>query len=98
MKDVSGRRLIRLTLPEYSGLSGDLALLVEVSREGEVLGKELLFSTDDKLGQLVLQDLEHGLEVAAPGEGPGPFTDILRLKIVSGTLVVVIQTHHTPKG
>lgn len=64
----------------------------------KTLEKELLFSTDDKLGRLVLQDLEHGLEIAATGEGAGPFFDVLRLKIVNGALAVVIQTHHTPKG
>lgn len=97
MRDVGGRRLVRLTLPEYNGLTGDLALRVEMSREGEVLGKEVLFSTDEKLGQMVLQDLENGLKVADPGEGPGPFIDILRLKIVNGTLAVFGQTHHMAK-
>jgi len=96
-QDVKGRRLGWLTLPEYSGLSGDLAIRIEVTREGEVLRKELLFSTDAKLGQLVLADLDQGLEITNPGEGPGPFTDILSLTIENGTLLAFIQSHYMAK-
>ena len=97
MRSVRGRRLARLTLPKYPGLSGDLALRFEVSRGGEVLGKEVLFASDATLGKLVLQDVEQGLGIETPGEGPGPFFDILRLKIVDGELAIFGQTHHTPR-
>ena len=86
-------------MPEYTGLSGDLALRIEVSREGEVLAKDLLFSTDDKLGQLVSEDLEQGFLITSTGDGPGPFIDILDLKFQNGLLVALIQSHHSkPKG
>lgn len=92
--DVRGR-LVRLSFPELADLSGDLAIRLEVTHEGQVLGKELLFSSDPKLGQLVLDSLEAGLEIVRSGSGPGPFVDILTLKFQNGELAVFGQTHHS---
>jgi hypothetical protein len=92
--DVMGR-LVRPNLPEYPGLSGDLGFRVEMSRDGKILEKELLFSTDDTLGQLVLQDLEQGLQVSNPGEGPGPFVDVLNMTFQNGALAVFGQSHYS---
>jgi hypothetical protein len=84
-----------LGFPQFEGLSGDFALRLEVTREGQVLGKELLFSSDPKLGQMVRDSLEAGLEIVRPGTGPGPFVDILTLKFQNGELAVFGQTHHS---
>jgi hypothetical protein len=92
-QDVTGR-LVRLHFPGFADLSGDLAVRVEVTREGEVTAKELLFSTNPKLGLMVIEALEGSLEIAKPGSGSGPFVDVLRLKIVNGELAVFGQTHH----
>lgn len=92
-RDVAERQ-VRLKLPEYTGLSGSLAIRVEMSREGEVLAKDLLFSTDEKLGQLVMDDLEQGLQITRTGIGPGPFIDVMSLEFQNGILVALIESHH----
>ena len=93
-RDVEGR-LIRPRFPAYPGLSGDLALRVEMSPEGKMLAKNLLFSTDDQLGQQVLEDLEQALQVENPGKGSGPMIDILLLKFQNGELAIFGQSHHS---
>jgi hypothetical protein len=92
--DVTGR-LVRLELPRLDGRNGDLAIRLEVSSEGEVLDKKLLFSSDAELGRLVIENLESGFHVEKTGTGPGPFFDILSMQIQNGELAVLLQTHHS---
>lgn len=91
--DVTGR-LVMLSFPTLGDLSGDLAIRLKTSREGDVLEKKLLFSSNGELGRKVLEHFEAGLEIVKPGKGAGPFIDILTLKFQNGEMAVFLQTHH----
>jgi hypothetical protein len=89
-------RLVRLTFPKFADLSGDLAVRLVVTREGEVLEKQLLYASDATLGQRVLENLDAGLNIEKTGRGggSGPFVDIFGMKFQEGELKVLLETNH----
>jgi hypothetical protein len=95
MERTRGGRRLHLSLPELAPVNADLAVRVEMSRDGSVLEKSLLFSSDPEVGLSILDQLDSSLTVEVTGEGPGPFTDVLLLKLVNGTMVVFGQNHYS---
>jgi hypothetical protein len=97
-EDVEGQRKIRLRFPAFGGLGGDLAIRLEVTREGEVVEKSILFTTDRELGQLVLEHIASSLEFVRTGENRGPFVDVFFLKFQKGDLAVAIHRYFALKA
>ncbi|HVT16480.1 MAG TPA: hypothetical protein VHQ90_09935 [Thermoanaerobaculia bacterium] len=94
-KDAAGR-LFGLKVPEgrLGKLSGVLAVQLKMSRSGEVLGKELLFTTNTALGAEVLAAITDWITVASPGADLGPFEDLLYLDFEAGALTMGSQSHY----
>lgn len=97
MERARGGRRLRLDLPELGPANADLAVRIAMSRDGRMLEKSLLFSSDEELGRSILDSLDSSLTVEVTGEGPGPFTDVFLLKFVNGTMVVFGQNHYVER-
>lgn len=85
------RRIFLYQIPpgrvaDFATLNGRLALRFTTTTEGEILDRELLFSTDPVLGQLILDSLEEGLVMVEASEHKGPFTDVLDLTVLGGQI------------
>ncbi len=98
---VEGRRLdFRMPgrLSQLSGvpLDGNLALKIEVNDQGMIRAKDVLFASDRRLGEMVLDQVDEGLQIQDAGEtNGGVFVDILYMRFEAGRLVTLAQSHYT---
>jgi hypothetical protein len=98
---MSGRRM-RLNVPpsEVAGWSGQSAVQLVVDAEGVVRSRDLLFSTDEALGQRVLDGIGRWMEIVSRGDSPGPYLDVVYLGFGPAGMEVMLQNHYslTPRA
>ena len=94
--DLAGRR-VRLEIPEDSlpKRSGELALTLVVDALGAVQSKELLFATEEMLGQEILERADDWLRVRQVGNAPGPFLDSIYVVVRDGIAAVQIVNSYS---
>lgn len=93
---MSGRRM-RLNVPasDLGGLAGQLAIRLVVDAQGAVQSKDLLFSTDERLGQLALDGIDRWMEILGRGDTAGPYLDVAYLGFGPDGLEVMLQNHYS---
>lgn len=85
-------------LSQLSGvaLDGNLALKLEVTDQGMIRAKDILFASDRRLGEMVLDQIDNGLRIEAKGDaGDGTYVDVLYMRFEAGRLVTLAQSHYT---
>lgn len=98
---VEGRRLdfrMPARLSQLSGvpLDGNLALKIEVTDHGMIRAKDVLFASDRRLGEMVLDQVDEGLQIQDSGDTEGGVVvDILYMRFEAGRLVTLAQSHYT---
>ena len=66
---------------------------VEMNEFGMIRQKEVLFTSEEWLGDLLLDHLDDGLKVIHRGQEEGPYTAILYLRFEDGMLTTFSQKH-----
>ena len=97
---LSGGRILDFEIPDSlkkrisnTSFTGHLALRLEINELGMIRSKELLFASSGRLGNLVLDYVDDGLEVVNRGQVRGPYTDVIYLRFENGSLVSFEQSH-----
>lgn len=91
---VNGRRVVPEVPPgAVDAESGQLALLV-THTDGMQLGAELLFSTNERLAQLVVAGIQEWVRVVEEGDGRGQIYSAYYMRFTDGVLQVLSQSHY----
>lgn len=94
-KPANGRRF-SLNIPDgaLGKLTGTLAVQLQMSPTGEILGKRVLFATNARLGLAALAKIGDWIKVAAVGAERGTFDDLVYLRVADGSLAAASESHH----
>lgn len=78
---------------ESDGYAGNLAVRMEMAKDGTIRRKEVLFSSDYELGQWVLDSLEEAIKVESRGRS-SRYVDVLYLRFQSTGMTFFEQLHY----
>lgn len=97
--EVRGARQLRYNVPpelrtqSSPAFEGYVGLRVEMNEFGMIRSKDLLFSSNGRLGEAILETLDEGLGVVKQGNEAGPYVDVIYLRFKDGVLVNFSQRH-----
>jgi hypothetical protein len=74
-------------------LSGVAAIQLRMTSAGQILSKQLLFTTEARLGEALLLGIDGWFSVT-PGTDLSSFEDVLFLRVEAGKLGMAVEHHH----